>query len=86
MSYAATNAFQIEHVYTSALKDGMKLDAIDVERSPICRPESDCWDVKLTFFDPARRLEQARVVYRFTVDVSDVVPVTVGPVRHWHVY
>jgi len=24
-------------------------------------------------------------VYRFTVDVSDVVPVTVGPVRSWFV-
>ncbi|MCP4549327.1 MAG: peptidase S8, partial [bacterium] len=62
------------------------LDQIDVERSPICRPESDCWDVKLTFFNPTKRIEQARVVYRFTIDVSDVVPVTVGPVRHWHVY
>jgi hypothetical protein len=40
----------------------------------------------LTFFNPSRRLEQARRVYRFTVDVSDVIPVTVGKVRHWDVY
>jgi hypothetical protein len=66
-------------------RDGMELDAIDVVRSPICRPESDCWDVKLTFFDPAKLLERARKVYRFTVDVSDVTPVTAGPVRSWSV-
>ncbi len=85
MNYAATNALRIENVYSSALKKGLKLAEIDIERSPICRPKSDCWDVKLTFFNPTRLLEQARVVYRFTIDVSDVVPVTVGKVRSWHV-
>lgn len=86
MNYAATNAFQIEFVFASAIQGGLSLDSIAVERSPICRPESDCWDVKLTFFHPTKRQEQARAVYRFTVDVSDVVPVTVGKVRHWNVY
>ncbi|HEX2832616.1 MAG TPA: S8 family serine peptidase [Thermoanaerobaculia bacterium] len=86
INYAATNAFQLGEVYTRNAKAGLKLDVIGAERSPICRPESDCWDVKLTFFHPARRLEQAREVFRVTVDVSDVVPVTVGPVRSWHVY
>jgi cyanobactin maturation PatA/PatG family protease len=85
-NFAATNAFQANQVFGSAIDAGLKLDTIGVERSPICRPESDCWDVKLTFFNPAHRLEQARVVHRFTVDVSDVVPVTVGKVRSWHVY
>ena len=86
MNYTATNAFQIEFVYKDAIKADMKLDTIGVERSPICRPGSECWDVKLTFFHPSKRQEQARIVYRFTVDVSDVVPVTVGKVRSWHVY
>ncbi|HXQ73399.1 MAG TPA: hypothetical protein VN844_23055, partial [Pyrinomonadaceae bacterium] len=62
------------------------LDSITTEKSPICRPDSDCWDVKLTFFNPARRLDQAREIYRLTIDVSDVVPVTVGQVRRWQVY
>jgi hypothetical protein len=31
-------------------------------------------------------MDQARKVYRFTVDVSDLVPVTVGEPRSWHVY
>lgn len=86
MNYAATNAFQVSDVYNKAIEADMKLDSIQVERSPICRPGSDCWDVKLTFFNPAKRLEQARHVHRFTVDVSEVIPVTVGKVRHWDVY
>lgn len=86
MNYAATNAFQLEFIYKDAVLNGLKLDNIGVERSPICRPGSDCWDVKLIFFNPARRLDQARHVYRFTVDVSEVIPVTVGAVRHWDVY
>jgi cyanobactin maturation PatA/PatG family protease len=85
INYAATNAFQIGEVFRDAIKEGMDLDTIGVERSPICRPESDCWDVKPTFFNPRRVFEQARKVYRFTVDVSDVVPVMVGAVRSWFV-
>jgi cyanobactin maturation PatA/PatG family protease len=86
LNYAATNAFQVNQVFKSALELEMRLDAISVERSAICRPQSDCWDIKLMFFNPAKRLEQARLLYRFTIDVSDVVPVTVGKIRHWHVY
>jgi cyanobactin maturation PatA/PatG family protease len=83
MNFAGTNAFNIERVYEAAMKDEMELDSIAVERSPICRPDSDCWDVKLFFFFPDRQVQTVRKVYRFTVDVSDVVPVTVGPVRSW---
>jgi cyanobactin maturation PatA/PatG family protease len=86
INYAATNAFQIDHVFRDAIRARMSLDRIEVERSPICRPESDCWDVKLTFFDPSRRLERARIVYRFTVDVSDIIPISIGKVRRWSVY
>jgi cyanobactin maturation PatA/PatG family protease len=86
MNFAGTNAFQVAAVFEQAARENLVLDSIDTERSPICRPDSDCWDVKLTFFDPANRLTVARKVYRFTVDVSDVVPVTIGKVRSWSVY
>jgi PatG C-terminal/Subtilase family/PatG Domain len=86
LNFAATNAFQVARVYQSAIEGGLKLDSIGAERSPLCRPESDCWDVRLTFFNPVRRLEQAREVFRFTVDVSDIVPVTVGQVRQWQTF
>jgi cyanobactin maturation PatA/PatG family protease len=83
INFAATNAFNIDKVFESAIKDEMALDSFEVERSPICRPDSDCWDVKIYFFFPQRQVQTVRRVYRFTVDVSDVVPVTVGSVRSW---
>jgi hypothetical protein len=83
LNFAATNAFEVERIYESALKDKMDLDSINVERSPICRPGSDCWDVEVYFFYPERQVQTVRKVYRFTVDVSDTVPVTVGETRAW---
>jgi cyanobactin maturation PatA/PatG family protease len=50
VNYAATNAFQVEKIFESAIKESLALDSIEVERSPLCRPDSDCWDVKVCFF------------------------------------
>jgi cyanobactin maturation PatA/PatG family protease len=86
INFAATNVFQAGNIFRNAVDADLELDAIGVERSPISRPSGDCWDVRLTFFHPLKRLEQARLVYRFTVDVSDTVPVAVGNIRSWHVY
>ena len=86
MNYAATNAFHSGPIFKEMAAQSMVLDRITVERSPICRPDSDCWDVVIGFFNPARIMDQARKVYRITVDVSDTVPVTVGEPRSWHVY
>jgi hypothetical protein len=52
LNYAASNAFQAHRVF---------------ESGPFVRPGSDCCDVNLTFFDPVKRVERARRVYRFTV-------------------
>lgn len=86
MNFAATNIYQVTKVYKEALGENLKLDGVSLERSSVCRPGSDCWDVKLTLFDPSKRYERAREVYRLTVDVSEVIPVTVGKLRHWSVY
>jgi cyanobactin maturation PatA/PatG family protease len=83
LNFAGTNAFQIQSIFASAIQDAMELDSIGIERSQICRLDSDCWDVKVFFFYPKREAQSVRKVYRFTVDVSDVVPVMVGPVRSW---
>ncbi len=82
LNFAATNAFQASATFYDAVRSGMDLDTIHVEKSPFCRMDSDCWDVKLRFFDPENN-RRARIVYRFTLDVSDVIPVTVGDVRQW---
>ncbi len=90
LNYSATNAFQASESMSRALHPkhvvpgaGLyMLDRISVSKSPFCRMDSDCWDVKLTFFDPENE-RRARMVMRFTVDVSDELPVTLGPVRHW---
>ncbi|MCK2215762.1 PatA/PatG family cyanobactin maturation protease [Actinomadura sp. ATCC 31491] len=82
LNYAATNAVQARETLAEALGRGMALQDIDVEKSPYGRPDSDCWDVKLRFFDPDNS-RRAKRVYRFTIDVKDVLPVTVGQVRSW---
>jgi cyanobactin maturation PatA/PatG family protease len=84
MNYAATNAYQARQAFADAAARNYALDSIQVVRSPICRPDSDCWDVKLQMFDPENERRAGRV-YRYTVDVSEVIPVTVGPVRNWAV-
>lgn len=84
LNYAATNAFQATRVFAEAVTTGLRLDHVDVEQSPYARPDSDAWDVKLKFFDP-ENLRRARQVFRFTIDVSDVMPVTMGEVRNWSV-
>lgn len=85
MNYSATNALLVSEIFEDAIKEEMDLDTIDAEPSPICRPGSECWDVKLTFFDPKKIHERARKVYRFCCDVSDPVPCMVGEVRTWFV-
>src|SRR5690348_13633447 len=50
--------------------------------NPEHRPEAT---VREPFFYPERQVQTVRQVYRLTVDVSDVVPVTVGPMRSWFV-
>ena len=86
INFAATTAHQAGRIFQDTITAGLKLDDISVERNPICRPGSDCWDVKLTFFNPLKRLQEGRKVYRMSVDVSDVVPVTIGKTRGWEVY
>lgn len=83
INFAATNAYEIDQIYQQAIAEGLELDTIDASPSPISRPGSDCWDVQVYFFYPERQVQTVRKVYRFTVDVSDVVPVTVGPTRAW---
>jgi len=82
LNFASTNAFQAAQTFAQAVGPGYELDSITVEKSPFCRLDSDCWDVKLKFFDPENS-RRAKKIYRFTIDVSDTIPVTLGEVRSW---
>lgn len=84
MNFAASNAFEIRTIFENALHEEMGLDSIKAAPSPICRPGSECWDIEIYFFYPRREVQNVRKVYRYTIDVGDVVPATVGPVRSWY--
>jgi len=82
LNFSVTNAFQAASTFSQAVAEGMELDSITVEKSPFCRLDSDCWDVKLKFFDPENS-RRAKKIFRFTIDVSDLIPVTLGDVKSW---
>ena len=84
LNFSVTNAFQAASSFSQAISTGMQLDSIEVQKSPFCRINSDCWDVKLKFFDPENG-SRAKKVFLFTIDVSDRIPVTLGQVRSWSV-
>jgi cyanobactin maturation PatA/PatG family protease len=84
LNFAATNAYQTQVAFAESAGRNLALDSIQVVKSPICRPDSDCWDVQLQMFDPENERRASRV-YRYTVDVSEMLPVTVGQVRSWAV-
>ncbi len=82
INFAATNAYQARRTFADAARRSFVLDTIKVVKSPICRPDSDCWDVELVMFDDEDERRPNRI-YRYTVDVSEVIPVSVGTVRSW---
>ena len=85
INFVATYAFEVGMVFEQAIREEMELDTIEVTPSPIARPDSDCWDVSLTFFYPQRQVQTVRKVHRFTVDVLDVIPSMVSPPRSWFI-
>lgn len=88
INYAATNAYQAGEVFEDVLSDNSNyvLNRISAEKSLVCRPEADCWDVMLEFFNPQNHRKEARKIYRYTIDVSGLMPVTFGKLRSWSAY
>jgi len=83
---AATNAFNISETIVEAGEEGLTLRDVAVERSPLNRPGSEYFDVLFTFFDPQNKSDRAPLRARFTIDVSDTVPVPVVDPVTWHEY
>jgi cyanobactin maturation PatA/PatG family protease len=82
LNFSVTNLVQASMIFGQVIRKNQELDSIEVLKSPTCRLDSDCWDVKLKFFHPGD-LTKAVTVARFTVDVSDKMPVTLGSLRTW---
>jgi hypothetical protein len=82
LNFAATNIFQVASTFADVTVSGMQLDIIDVKKSPFCRYDSDCWEVKLKFSDPEND-HRSWKVFCFTLDVRDIMPVTLGEIKSW---
>lgn len=92
LNYAGTNIFQLTRSLAGAILSAQDvpgpsnnlyvLDTIEVVKSPYCRMDSDCWDVKITFFDP-EEVRRAKKVLLYTIDVSDLMPVSLAPVHEF---
>lgn len=84
INYSATNVFQLFNILVvQRPRDGREeIRNIDAVRSPICRMDSECYDVRVRFFDPNNVLRASEVII-FTIDVSDPLPVSVGAARFY---
>ena len=80
-NFATTYSFKIANDYMRLFRLSPDLepdvDSISVDPSPTCRKDSECYDVTVAFFY-ADNVLKAKDVQRYTVDVSDEVPVLLG--------
>lgn len=84
VNFAATNGYQVAAAFMDAMADGFEYSQYRTEYSPFARVSGLCWDVVLQFTDPSED-QRAMREYRLTVDIADVMPVTVGRLRRWSV-
>jgi hypothetical protein len=95
LNYAATNAFELTQALANGFLSGRlvprspddpeplyALDDITVVKSRYQRPDSESYDVTLTFMDPQND-RQSRVAYLITVDVSGEMPVSLDSPRQF---
>ena len=82
LNYSATNIYQTTLCCIDAANRGFVLQHVGVDKSPYGRPGSDCWEIVLSFYDPDNGRRSPRQ-YRFTIDVGDQMPVTIGTLRSW---
>lgn len=83
INFGGTAVFRLGEVFLGKIQEDLVLHRIEVAKSMVCPPGSSCWDVSLSFFHPKQMLERAREVLRFTVDVSQEIPVRIGSVNSW---
>lgn len=82
LNFSVTNGYQVAAAFVDAMHDGLQFTGYRTEYSPFARVGGMCWDIVLQFNDPKRSARAPRE-YRMTVDIADVMPVTVGRLRRW---
>ena len=85
INYAASNTIELTKMIQAAGgNEGGRIffDNIGFEPSASCRPGSECCVVKINFFVPDET-EKSRRIFRFTIDVSDLDPVSRGDGKDW---
>jgi hypothetical protein len=86
LNAAVTEAFHVGELIEEVTNEGLVLKDVSVEKSPLNRIGSLYYDVLLTFFDPQNKSDRALLLARYTIDVSDTIPVMIGIPRTWHEY
>lgn len=82
INYLVTNPAQLAWSAGVASAEGFSFESLSVRRSTLNRPYSDCWDIDLTFADTEHE-DRARLLHRHSVDVGDLLPVSIGSPRTW---
>ena len=82
LNYLVANPVQLAMSAESASREGFTFAGLNILRSTFSRPFSECWDIELSFIDSNDEF-RAGLIHRHTVDVADVLPVSVGRVKAW---
>lgn len=82
LNYLTANPVQLVMSALSAQREGFTFDGFGIVRSTFSRPNSECWDIELRFTDVDDEF-RAGLIHLHTVDVADILPVSVGRLKAW---
>jgi hypothetical protein len=85
VNHAATDVFQAGKAIATVLRlhKEAELERVRVRPCSISHAHSCCCEIELSFSNVSKRSATLRRAYRYMIDASDVVPVTVGAIRSW---
>jgi hypothetical protein len=82
LNYLLANPVQLVMSTLGARREGLSFKDFGILRSTFSRPYSDCWDIELRFIDADDEF-RSQLVHRHTIDVADILPVSVGQMKAW---
>jgi hypothetical protein len=82
LNYLTANPVQLAMSALIAQREGFTFGDFGIARSTFSRPNSECWDIELRFIDDDDEFRSG-LIHRHTVDVADMLPVSVGQMKAW---